>query len=122
MLIRMLIGVIASFLSLNALADGASLQGAWQSTWGAIQFTQVGDYFHGKYATDNGLLMGRIEGNTMHGYWIEDAAGTRCDTPQDGRYYWGHVQLTVAADGKSFAGSWGYCDGPTNQGDWTGSR
>ncbi|MFH1566417.1 MAG: hypothetical protein ABIL09_00340 [Gemmatimonadota bacterium] len=99
-----------------------SVAGTWDSTWGELTLKQDGDAVAGRYATDNGEIVGRIAGRALEGYWIEDNAGVRCDAARNGRYYWGRVHLELSDDLSTFKGPWGYCDGAMDQSDWSGTR
>jgi hypothetical protein len=96
------------------------LDGNWATTEGVIAFRQEGRRVNGSYnPAENGQIVGELSGNTLTGYWIEDASGQRCSRPMNGRYFWGQIKWVF--DGSRFNGSWGYCDGPLNAA-WSGSK
>ena len=94
-------------------------EGVWESSEGRITVQQSGADVSATYTQDNGIIKGSLEGQVLRGYWSEDGSPRRCDTPRDGRYHWGRLQLVF--DGSSFSGLWGYCyDEPSLK--WTGQR
>lgn len=98
---------------------GTRLEGVWGSTEGDIRFRQQGNRLSGRYATDNGEIVGTVDNNVLRGFWIEDHSGRRCATPRNGRYFWGRVEFRFSGD--SFSGRWGYCDEGLS-GSWSGQR
>jgi len=96
-----------------------NIEGTWSSSEGEIRFRQHGSRVNGRYAKDNGEIVGNLSNSTLRGYWIEDSSNRRCGTAKNGRYYWGALELQF--DGDRFTGHWGYCgDAPTQS--WTGQR
>jgi len=98
---------------------GAFIEGIWKSSEGDISFQQQGNRISGSYPQDNGEIVGTMQHDTLHGYWIEDNSAQRCATPQNGRYFWGKIQLHFT--GNSFSGQWGYCNDRPSK-NWTGQR
>ena len=100
--------------------QGISAAGQWKTNQGDIQLSQTGNQVTGSYLpAEHGELVGTLSGNTVNGFWIEDASGTKCSAPKNGRYYWGRLRWVF--DGNRFNGQWGYCEAEPNQ-VWTGSR
>ena len=86
---------------------------------------QSGQLVRGTYSLDNGTIVGRVQGDRLVGYWVEDGSNRTCDRPIEGRTHWGRVVFTMAADGQSFTGTWGYCDDDPevqSRGEWNGQR
>lgn len=101
------------------IREEATIEGAWSSTEGDIRFRQQGNRVSGRYASDNGEIVGSLANTTLRGYWIEDSSNRRCSTAKNGRYHWGTIELKF--DGDRFGGRWGYCNDPPSQ-SWTGQR
>lgn len=96
-----------------------SIEGNWSSTEGDIRFRQQDSRVSGRYANDNGEIVGSLQNSVLRGFWIEDSSSRRCSTPKNGRYYWGTIEFRF--DGNRFGGRWGYCnDSPTQS--WTGQK
>jgi hypothetical protein len=85
--------------------------GSWDSDWGIMEFTQTGDKVTGTYTHDNGKIEGTVSGNTLTATWSESPT---YKPPKDA----GDVVITIADDGKSFAGNWRYSSG---SGKWDGA-
>ncbi len=100
--------------------EGPSLEGIWSSSEGAITFRQQGNRIAGRYTNDNGEIAGVLHNDTLSGYWIEDHSAQRCQSPRNGRYFWGRMEFRFS--GNRFSGKWGYCDGPLTAGAWGGER
>lgn len=99
--------------------DYVNIAGVWSSGEGDIRFTQSLRQVKGAYPTDNGEIIGTMNGTVLEGYWIEDDASQRCDTPRNGRSFWGPLRFTFAGD--TFEGLYGYCNGRPDQ-RWDGRR
>ncbi|MFI4976468.1 MAG: hypothetical protein ACHP84_18180 [Caulobacterales bacterium] len=95
--------------------------GQWTSNWGAMSLGLSGTGLSGSFEHANGKISGQASGDSASGYWMQDTAGQRCDTARNGTYYWGRFNWTLAADGRSFNGLWGYCDAAPDSG-WTATR
>jgi len=109
----------------SAPVPAADWAGVWETSVSRITMRQSGQLVRGEYPTDNGAIVGRVEGDRLLGYWIEDNAARTCDRPLEGRSHWGRVVFRLSADGQSFTGSWAYCDEDpeaASSGDWTGRR
>ncbi len=94
----------------SATAAPTPWAGSWDSDWGIMEFTQTGDQVTGTYTHDNGKIKGTVSGNTLTGTWSESPSYS---PPKDA----GDFVITIAADGKSFAGNWRYGSGT---GKWDG--
>ena len=104
-------------------ANGFS--GDWSTNIGAVSLTGDGSHLSGTYATDNGRLDGNLENGVLAGIWAEDGSDHPCTTAKLGSTSWGRFVWKLSEDGKSFAGTWSYCDDdPSSQagGQWTGNR
>jgi hypothetical protein len=95
----------------------ASIAGVWDSSEGRITFQQTGSNIQATYTQDNGAIEGSMSVNTLNGYWIEDGSAARCNTPRNGRYYWGKIRFVF--DDSSFRGVWGYCNNEPKS-SWSG--
>lgn len=99
--------------------DGVNIEGAWSSSEGDISFRQQGNRVAGRYTSDNGEIVGSLDNDRLRGYWIENHSNKRCNSPKNGRYYWGRLEFRFS--GNSFSGRWGYCDDAFS-GNWSGQR
>lgn len=91
-----------------------SWQGEWDSNWGKMILTQNGSMVTGTYTHDKGKMSGTISGNIFTGTWSESPSYS---PPNDA----GDMELTMAADGKSFTGKWRYgTEG--SWGNWEGGK
>ncbi|RME13869.1 MAG: hypothetical protein D6801_10390 [Alphaproteobacteria bacterium] len=111
----------AAFLACALLAPGPTAAGQWESIetfggawdtdWGAVwAFPSGPSGWRGTYAEDNGRFWLEFTDHVFEGYWVEDKADVRCDTPLDGSHYWGRLQLGNSARFPGFEMLWGYCD------------
>jgi hypothetical protein len=96
------------------------IAGDWTSSeGGAMTIRQDSDHISGTYTLKGGTITGKLSGNVLNGYWIQNSSGKRCATSRGDSYYWGILQL-VFTD-QSYSGNWGWCeDKPANS--WTGNR
>lgn len=99
--------------------DGINIEGNWGSSEGDIRFRQQGNRVAGRYTSDNGEIVGSLDNDRLRGYWIENHSNKRCNSPKNGRYYWGRLEFRFSGD--SFSGRWGYCDDAFSA-NWTGQR
>ena len=88
-------------------------------TSGVLTLKRTGRDVEGRYPEDNGEVIGTMTGNTLTGYWIEDASARRCSSSVKGRYYWGGLRADF--EGGKAVGKWGYCEDALSA-DWTGKR
>jgi len=88
-------------------------------TSGVLTLKRTGRDVEGRYPEDNGAIIGTMTGNTLTGYWIEDASARRCATAVKGRYFWGKIKADF--EGGRAVGKWGYCEDSLSA-DWTGTR
>lgn len=91
-----------------------SWEGEWDSNWGKMILTQNGSIVTGTYTHDKGRINGTISGNILKGTWSESPSYA---PPNDA----GDLELTMAADGKSFSGKWRY-GSEGSWGDWEGGK
>jgi len=97
-----------------------NIAGNWTSSeGGSMTISQNGSDIRGTYSMKEGIIIGKLSGNTISGHWIQNSSGQRCSTLRSNSYYWGPMKLVFADD--SYSGKWGYCDGPQNN-PWTGQR
>ena len=114
-----LLMLLFSLVSGFAAADVA---GKWKTSEGDLTLQISGNQVRGSYTNDGGEIVGKMNGNVLEGFWIENNASTRCVTPLNGRYFWGRIRW--AFDSDKFAGAWSYCDKPVQIGaiSWSGER
>lgn len=96
------------------------VSGLWRTNQGNATLVQAGAAVTGRYDMDNGEIIGTMSGNVLEGFWIEDASGTRCQAPKNGRYFWGWIRWTFSDD--AFTGEYGWCDRRDEKASWTGTR
>jgi hypothetical protein len=71
----------------------------------------------GTYSVNNGhVTVDHIYGDFMDGAWTQSTAAQQCS---DGTY---HGRFHFRFDARGFTGSYGYCDGQVNAGQWNGTR
>lgn len=97
-----------------------NIAGEWTSSeGGAMTIRQDGSKISGTYTMKGGIITGKLSGNVLDGYWIQNSSGKRCDSSRNDSYYWGVMQL-IFTD-QSYSGNYGWCeDKPTNP--WNGNR
>lgn len=106
------IGSVTGSLSNADAETPAMMMGMFDTTFGRMVLGRDG----GTYATNDGVItIGKIEGNVMRGHW-QESKGRRC---ADGRI-WGPFRFEFTETG--FTGSYGYCEGEPNYGQWNGTR
>ncbi len=122
------IGVRYTYQWKETAASGAAVQhqpsgsdlgtyswaGDWDSNWGKMVITQNGASVTGTYTHDSGKIVGTVSGNIMTGTWSESPSYA---PPGDA----GDMELTMAADGKSFSGKWRY-GSEGSWGSWEGGK
>lgn len=87
---------------------GCNLAGAWTTNYGTMNLTQTGSALTGTYGS-GGTLTAALAGNALTGQW--NIGGST-----------GRFQFTIAADCKSFSGTWGQGTSATGGGAWTGTK
>lgn len=96
----------------TAGAAPVSAAGVWTGTWatsfGAMNLSQAGNAVTGSYAFKGGRIEGTTSGGVLSGTWTQ--------TNGSGRF-----EFTLGADGRSFAGRWGYGQTLT-AGKWSGTK
>jgi len=97
-----------------------AVAGSWTTDWGALTLKREGKKVTGRYSGDNGEVIGEASGNVFEGYWIEDHSNDCCDTPREGRYYWGKFRMVF--NGDTFTAEWGYCEDALDKDPWKGWR
>lgn len=90
--------------------------GKWGTNWGDMTLRVNGNQVTGDYTHDQGKLKGTLspDGRTITAKWSESPSYR---APNDG----GMVKFTMAADGQSFQGIWGYGNN-LNQKWWIAKR
>ncbi|MEA4845835.1 MAG: hypothetical protein VB106_01235, partial [Clostridiaceae bacterium] len=91
-----------------------SWAGEWDSNWGKMVITQEVASVAGTYTHDSGKISGTVSGNIFTGTWSESPSYS---PPRDA----GDMELTMAADGKSFTGKWRY-GSEGSWGNWEGGK
>ena len=101
-------------------APQGSVAGRWLVSWqqdekanGPLYIRYLGDRFYrGSYSqSENGrMFLISKEKGVITGRWIENKSDKDCGTAYMGSRHWGGVLLKIGEDGKSYRGSWGYCD------------
>jgi hypothetical protein len=78
---------------------GATWTGTWKTTHGAMRLAQTGGQLTGTYAAcgATATITGHVTGRSFDGTWSE-----RCNG------HGGRLHFTLAVDGQSFKGKWGY--------------
>lgn len=90
-----------------------TMTGVFDSDFGTLTLGKT----DGTYTVKNGrVTILKIAGDFMDGTWAQSSAARQC---ADGTYR-GTFHFHFTKD--SFTGSYGYCDGPTNAGQWNGTR
>jgi len=93
----------------------------WETNWGKMHLQKEGEKIKGTYSDDNGEVIGKLtDANTMEGYWIEDESDHKCDTPKNGRYYWGRLKMTFSNNMSTFDALWGYCNDTPSKKNFSG--
>lgn len=89
------------------------MTGRFSSNFGAMMLSPGG----GTYDYEGGTIsVTRINGAVMESIWRQTTPGN-CG---GGKEHFGRFAFTFTANG--FSGTWGHCDGPLNQGSWSGTR
>jgi hypothetical protein len=92
-----------------AAAKATGFGGLWQTTFGRLRLTQDGDRVAGVYTYAGGsTIEGKVEGNKLAFRYKEPEAA-------------GEGVFELAADGKSFVGTW-KAQGASRPQSWTGER
>ena len=94
-------------------APGSLTTGIFDTDFGRLDLRAT----EGTYSQSNGhVTVDRAQGNIIRGTWEQSSASKRC---RDGRF---HGKFVFAFTSDGFTGSYGYCDGPPNDGPWNGRR
>jgi len=104
----------ASLIVNCASVQATGWAGTWDTNWGTMVLTQVGNQVSGTYTWDSGQINGTVAGNVFTGTWSEAPSYS---PPDDA----GEVQLTISADGQSISGQWRY-DSSGSWSSWAGTR
>jgi len=110
------IGVLAIAGSAFA-ADPATRKKGESATFTGSSFgqlvTNIGDddVLTGTYDNDGKLTVkGNMNDPTYVGFWTASTAPQECDSEKDGTKYWGRVSFAMSDAGRTYTGTWGYCD------------
>jgi len=87
---------------------GASFAGEWETGYGTVVLLVSGSQVTGSYTRPPGRIEGTLSGNVLEGRWIQADR-------------WGRMRLQLAADGRSFNGTWTESSG-RGGGVWNGTR
>lgn len=86
----------------SSLKDWSSLAGEWDTTFGKMQLSIQGSSVKGKYAYNDGVLEGTIDGNgIIDASWKES----------DGKYGKAVLKVTSSSD---ISGTWGFMESATD--------
>ena len=100
----------------------SDVTGTWDTDYGTMRLVQNGSSVTGTYTTDGGVIIdASLSGNTLIGFWVEDASAADCGSPRDGRNYWGRISFEFDEDFVSFDGKWRWCDQRPTE-NWDGGR
>jgi len=88
--------------------------GTWDTNWGTMVLTQIGNQVDGTYTWDSGQISGTVSGNVLTGSWAE---APTYSPPDDA----GDVVLTISPDGQTLSGQWRY-DSTGSWYGWSGTR
>lgn len=108
------------YTSLNSInnhkrrEEKLDVSGNWSTNWGALKLFQEGNVVTGSYEWDNGKIEGKIDGYNFKGFWSEPPTYECPDLK-------GELNFEFSITGKSFQGTWSYCD-LTSSGIWLGTR
>ncbi|MBO3444170.1 hypothetical protein [Clostridium sp. CCUG 7971] len=108
------------YTSLNSInnhkrrEEKLDVSGSWSTNWGALKLFQEGNVVTGSYEWDNGKIEGTIDGYNFKGFWSEPPTYECPDLK-------GELNLKISITGKSFDGTWSYCD-LTKGGVWVGAK
>lgn len=93
--------------------QGSLTTGTFDTTFGVLELRET----EGNFSQKNGhVTVTKTQGNVVHGTWEQSTAAQRCP---DGRF---RGKFVFAFNPGGFTGSYGYCNGPTNAGEWNGTR
>lgn len=112
----------ASPASPSTSGSGSSLPSAgdWETSYGPLRFTVTDQEFSGTYDGEN-TIAGTVDGAQVAGEWFESLNSVACEEERGGTAHWGTFTFAFSADGNTFEGTWGYCDG-AQESAWSGER
>jgi hypothetical protein len=94
----------ASPATAQSSAGCQGFAGTWQSDFGTIPMSVVGNDVSGTY--NGGRIQAALSGRVLQGYWVQQDRS-------------GHLSFSLSGDGNSFAGHWTEADG-SGGGAWNG--
>jgi hypothetical protein len=100
----------------SRVSAGASWDGVWKTTFGAMTLRNSGNSVCGTYTYKHGRVKGTVAGRVFRGAWDQDPTHKpRRDA--------GDFQFTLSSAGNSFTGRWRYGhNGSWHQTPWNGKR
>lgn len=107
-----------------ATATGAASSAGreYNSSEGAVTFTELGDNVRGTYAVNNGRIEGLRKGRTLTGYWYQSTGDRTCKSVRGGTRHWGKLSFTFDASMNGWTGKWSHCDEALTKGTaWNGT-
>jgi hypothetical protein len=100
---------------------GLDVSGVWDTDFGRLTLTRASAGVIGDYTSPEGRIVSApLSGALLGGVWIQSSSGQRCQTQQQGSFYWG--RFAFAFSGNAFQGKWSYCDQRAWSGAWNGHR
>ncbi|WP_042271711.1 hypothetical protein [Faecalimicrobium dakarense] len=112
--------ILGQYTSLNSInnykrrGDNLDVSGQWSTNWGILKLAQEGNVVTGNYEWDNGRFEGTVDGYNFKGTWMQ-APTYECPDLK------GELEFKFSVTGKSFEGTWRYCD-LTKGGVWVGAK
>ena len=110
--------VIILLLSLNLNMAGAKtkadISGKWETNWGALYLSQIGNKVIGTYDYQHGRIEGTIVGNKFKYTWSQFPSYTN-------KYDKGTGYFTIE-NKKSISGKWKFVSSKKWEGDWVAVR
>ncbi|MEM1056818.1 MAG: hypothetical protein AAGI52_14945 [Bacteroidota bacterium] len=121
-----LLGLAVSLASCSSPAPVDYLRpaGVYQTTFGPLALTPPDEDGNvtGLYTGDEdnqAQLYGRYRAFRLTGLWWEPGREGPCEPDEDGDTYYGSFTFRFMDDGRTFEGTWSWCDGPEEE-EWTG--
>lgn len=122
------VGQVTLIWTVNALGgteptNGLPFDGAWSTSYGDMTIAVSGTDATGDYTYDGGKLYGTLDGAFLFGFWTQaGGSGRTCDSAYQGSTNWGQFVFILSDDGRTFTGTWGYCDDEPTRSGWDGAR
>lgn len=125
-----IIGAVAVLFAMLPVVDGSVEAQAtspagltYDTSFGEMTFSGADGGLQAPYnPTQNGLVFGELDGQIFVGEWGEDLSNVACESSgPTGTEYWGTLTFVFSDDFSGFTGEWGYCEGGTGGGSWSGT-